>query len=154
MPRSEHTPGRDTRSRRGSSPSHRGRSVTFKKRFVLAVLATLVFYLSIIALITAAVAFFFVPPELKKTAADILVRCLVVFSAAWLISYMKRRRALCPLCKSTPFLDNLAHKHEHAYRIRPLNYGTTAILTTILFQRWRCMYCGTPFDLLKKSKRS
>lgn len=117
-------------------------------------LAALVFYLSIIALLTAAATFFFVPAELKKTAADILVGCMVVLSGSWLASYVKRRKALCPLCKCTPFLDNLAHKHEHAYRIKPLNYGTTAILTTILFQRWRCMYCGTPFDLLKKSKRS
>lgn len=153
MPRSEHTPRRDRRRRRSSLTGKKGRSVPHKKPFIVAVLLTLVFYLSIVALITTAIAFIFVPPELKKTAAKILVGCMVLFASSWLSSYVKRRGALCPLCRSTPFLDNLAHKHELAYRLRPLNYGTTAILSTILTQSWICMHCGTAYDLFKKSKR-
>ena len=131
----------------------RSRSVPHKRRFVVAILLSLVFYLAVIALITSAVAFFFATAEFKKISAEILIACLGISLIAWIISYIKRRGALCPLCKSTPFADNLARKHEKAHRLRPLNYGTSAILTALFLQRWRCMYCGTSFDLLKTKKK-
>ena len=134
------------------SADTRARSVPYKKKFIVAVLFTLVFYLSIAALITAVVVFFYADPGLKKRSAEILIACLVACIISWLISYMRRRSTLCPLCRSTPYLDNLARKHGKAYRITPLNHGTTVILTTTFFQRWRCMYCGTTFDLLKRKK--
>lgn len=153
MPRSEHTPRRDKRRRPYSSTSKGARSVPHKKPFIVAVLLALVFYLSIIALVTTAIAFIFVSPELKKTAAKVLVGCLILLAGSWLASYVKRKGALCPLCRSTPYLDNMAHKHELAYRLKPLNFGTTAILNTALRQGLICMYCGTAYDLRKKSKR-
>lgn len=166
MPGSEHTSKRADHKKRRLPPrsvakncykpscDKRARSIPYKKRFIVAVLFSLVFYISIIGLITAAVAFFYINPELKKRAAELLVACLAACIVSWFIAYMKRRSTLCPLCKSTPFLDNLAHKHGKAYRIRPLNYGTTAILNTLFIQRWRCMYCGTCFDLLRRKKKS
>ncbi|MGB2401869.1 MAG: hypothetical protein ACPIA7_00515 [Akkermansiaceae bacterium] len=162
MPDQEHTTKsadhrkHKSHNKRSYKPScdSRARSVPYKKKFIVAVLATLVFYLCVAALITAVVVFFYADPELKKRAAEILVACLGACIFSWLIAYMRRRSTLCPLCKSTPYLDNLAHKHGKAYRIKPLNHGTTAILTTTFFQRWRCMYCGTTFDLLKRKKRS
>ena len=100
-------------------------------------------------MITSAVAFFYAAPEFKKRSAELIVASLGFCMLSWLIAYMKRRGTLCPLCKSTPFLDNLARKHDKAYRVKPFNYGTTAVLNAAVIQRWRCMYCGTSFDLLK-----
>ncbi len=152
MPPSGHTRNRSGFKERGSG-SRRSRSVPYKKRFVVALFFSVLFYLGIIALFTSAVAFFFASAEFKKISAEILIACLGISLVTWLISYVKRRGALCPLCKSTPFADNLARKHEKAFRLRPFNYGTTAILTALFLQRWRCMYCGTSFDLLQTKKK-
>jgi uncharacterized membrane protein (DUF485 family) len=152
MPPSGHTrnsPG----LKKPEYPSQHSRSLPYKSRFIVAILFSLLFYLGIIALITSAVAFFFVSAEFKKISAEILIACLGISLVTWLISYVKRRGALCPFCKSTPFADNLARKHEKAFRLRPLNYGTTAILTALFLQRWRCMYCGISFDLRKTQKK-
>jgi len=130
----------------------RARSVPYKHAFVIAVLSTLIFYLSVIAFITSVLAFSTVATEFKRGAAYTLATLLPLCALFWVIAYFKRRKATCPLCKCTPFLDNLAHKHQKAFRIRPLNYGTTAVINVLFTQRWRCMYCGTPFDILK-SKR-
>ncbi len=166
MPESDHTSKRAdhkkrksfsrSKSRAGCKPSsdNRARSIPYKKRFIVAVLFSLVFFISLIGLITSAVAFFYVSAELKKRTAELLIVCLAACIVTWFCAYIKRRSTICPLCKSTPFLDNLAHKHTKAYRIRPFNYGVTAILNTLFIQRWRCMYCGTSFDLLKVKKKS
>ena len=39
--------------------------------------------------------------------------------------------------------------HQKAVRIFPLSHGTTATLFIIAIQKFRCMYCGTQFDILK-----
>jgi hypothetical protein len=140
MPDSQHTQHGANHKEHKPSLDQRARSVPYKKKFVLA---------GIVALITSAVAFFYVTPEFKKRSAELIVASLGFCMLSWLIAYMKRRGTLCPLCKSTPFLDNLARKHDKAYRVKPFNYGTTAVLNAAVIQRWRCMYCGTSFDLLK-----
>ena len=149
MPDSQHTHHGANHKEHKPSLDQRARSVPYKKKFIGAVFFTLLFYLGIVALITSVVAFFYVAPEFKKRSAELIVASLGFCMLSWLIAYMKRRGTLCPLCKSTPFLDNLARKHDKAYRVKPFNYGTTAVLNAAVIQRWRCMYCGTSFDLLK-----
>ena len=61
-----------------------------------------------------------------------------------------RRSARCPLCKGTPYLNTGALTHRNATRLFPLNHGTSALLSSLITQRFRCMYCGTRFDLLKR----
>lgn len=152
MPTAIHTPSQAQEKRQKLSLEQRARSVPYKRLFVTAVLATVLFYLALIAFLTAIVTFFLAPVELKRGAAYTLVGLLPICAFLWTISYFKRRKATCPLCKCTPFLDNLAHKHQKSFRVKPFNYGTTAILNVVLTQRWRCMYCGTPFDILKSKK--
>ena len=126
MPDSQHTHHGANHKEHKPSLDQRARSVPYKKKFVVAVFFTLLFYLGIVALITSVVAFFYVAPEFKKRSAELIVASLGFCMLSWLIAYMKRRGTLCPLCKSTPFLDNLARKHDKAYRVKPFNYGTTA----------------------------
>jgi len=146
MPTTQNDP---SKSRQKLSLGHRSRSVRHKRPFIIAVIASLLFYFGLIAFAASLFAFFSAPPQFKKSAAYILVAIPPICSLFWTIAYFKRRRALCPLCNSTPLLDNLASKHEKACRCKPLNYGTTAILSSIFRQRFRCMYCGTPFDFMK-----
>ncbi len=147
-----HKPGKSSGSNRKLPIEQRARSVPYKRPFVVAILTMAAFHLGLIALLTSAVAFLVIPDEFKRGAAYTLVTLIPVCALFWVVSYLKRRKANCPLCKCTPFLDNFARKHQKAFRIRPLNYGTTAILNAVLTQRWRCMYCGTPFDILKSRK--
>lgn len=152
MPTAEHSSSKVSKPPQKLSLEHRSRSVPHKKPFIVALVASLLFYLSLVALATSLFAFFSAPPQFKKSAASILVAMPPICSVLWIIAYFKRRQTFCPLCKSTPLLDNLAHKHEKAYKCIPFNYGTTAILSTFFTQRFRCMYCGTPFDLLKSNR--
>lgn len=152
MPTAVHSSSKANETRQKLSLEQRSRSIPYKRPFVVAVLATLIYYLSLIAFITSAVTFFVAPVELKRGAAYTLVALLPLCAFFWVVAYFKRRKANCPLCKCTPFLDNLAHKHQKSFRVKPFNYGTTAILNVVVSQRWRCMYCGTPFDILKSKK--
>lgn len=107
---------------------------------------TVVFYISLIGLFSTVFVFF--------TRQDVFTAILMIgfggFSMVlWLFSFLKRRDARCPLCKGTPLLDSAARCHANAKRIFPLNYGTTAVLSSIVRQKYTCQYCGTPFDLLK-----
>ena len=79
-----------------------------------------------------------------------LAYALGAIAITWVIGYIFRRSARCPLCKGTPLLDTKASKHRKAVRIRPFNFGATALLHLTFSYRFRCMYCGTPFDLLRK----
>ncbi|MBT8045349.1 MAG: hypothetical protein KJO79_10400, partial [Verrucomicrobiae bacterium] len=114
-------------SRQKLSLEQRARSVPYKRPFVVAVLAAVIFYLAVICFLTSVVTFFLAPMELKRGAAYTLVAMLPICAFFWVIAYFKRRKATCPLCKCTPFLDNLAHKHVKSFRVKPFNYGTTAV---------------------------
>ena len=78
---------------------------------------------------------------------------LGLVGVSWLISFVKRRNARCPLCQGTPYINTGAGTHEKAVRVFPLNHGMTAMLSTIFTRRFRCMYCGTRYDILKSSHR-
>ena len=141
------------RVKAGPNLGQRDRSVPYKKPFVIAVLSMLMFYLAVIGLVTAIAVFAFVTKELQHRAAYLIAGMLGASVFFWILAYLMRRKANCPLCKCTPLLDNLALKHQKARKVWPLNYGNTAILSILLNQRWRCMYCGTPFDILKSKNK-
>lgn len=76
---------------------------------------------------------------------------IVLCGIVWFITFLKRRGTICPLCKGTPLLNSGALVNERATRIFPFNHGVSAMLSIIFSQRFRCMYCGSTFDLLKKN---
>ncbi len=130
-----------------SDSNLRARSVHDKGPYKLAVFFMLVHYLSIVALITCVVIFILHP---KQASVPPLIGSIGATLFTWLVAFIKRRSVRCPLCKGSPLLDSGAVKHAKAYRLRPLNHGNTAILGILFLSRFRCMYCGTPYDLLKK----
>ena len=122
------------------------RSVPFRSPFFWAGLLTLINYCGAIAVLTMVVLFF-----LHQTpfAVKVLIGCVVFFAITALISHLKRRSVLCPLCKGTPLVSTRAHVHSRATRIFPFDYGNSAMISILFTQTFRCMYCGSGFDLLK-----
>ena len=86
-------------------------------------------------------------------AAYLAAAALAAVGLTWLFSFLARGKARCPLCKGTPYLNTGAGTHQKAVRIFPLNHALTAMLSTIFTLRFRCMFCGTRYDLLKPSHR-
>ncbi|MEM1083207.1 MAG: hypothetical protein AAGI48_03725 [Verrucomicrobiota bacterium] len=124
------------------------RSLPHKRPFLGAAFFALIHYLALISTIT--LGYILIQAEGWKLSTGFIIS-VSVLALSWLIGYFKRRSARCPLCKGTPLLDTAASKHRKSYRLAPLNYGTTALLSLMLSHRFRCMYCGTGFDLLRKS---
>lgn len=127
--------------------SHGARSLPFKRAYVAAMVVTFLHYMAVVA--TATLTFILIRTQDRQVALWLAIS-LAGIAVTWVIGYIFRRTAKCPLCKGTPLLDNRASKHVKAVRIRPLNYGASALLHLTFSYRFRCMYCGTPFDLLRK----
>ena len=124
----------------------RARSVPFKKPFLIASAFGGLFYILLIAVLTSVGMY---AKLQSKLSVAVLLGCLGLAIFVWIIGLFKRRSACCPLCKGTPYLNTGAHLHEKAYKLPLLNHGNTNIVRTIFTQRFRCMYCGTPYDFLK-----
>jgi hypothetical protein len=131
----------------------RGRSVPHTSPYRVTALLSLLYYLTLVGLFTSLVMlvrkYFLRHGDVTDLLA--LFLCFILASVIiWITSYIQRRSVKCPLCKGTPLLDTAAAKHIKARRIWPLNYGTTAVLRVTFTQSFRCMYCGTPYDLTRK----
>lgn len=128
----------------------RARSLHDKRPYHVAVFLSVIHYLCVVAFLTCVVILVLNPVE---GSVRILVTSLVACIVTWLIAYIKRRSVRCPLCKGSPLCEGGAAKHSKAYRLPPLNHANTAIFGILFLQRFRCMYCGTPYDMLKKSSQ-
>jgi len=126
------------------------RSVPNAMRFRLAA-GVEVFHLTALLCTMAALVAIFVEPS--KEASLILIVAMVTSAASWLISFLMRRRVCCPLCKGTPLLNSGAATHIRAWRIKPLNNGVSSSLAIFFTKKFRCMYCGSDYDLLKPRSR-
>ena len=124
----------------------RARSLPFRGPFILAGFLSAIHYLSVIAWLTCLSMFAF---QRNEAASKMVLYSMCLVVATWLVAFIKRRSARCPLCKGTPLLNSGALPHGKAFRIPPLNHGTTATLSLICTQEYRCMYCGNLYDLLK-----
>ena len=60
----------------------------------------------------------------------------------------------CPLCHGTPLHSRRCRKHRMADRWPPLTHRATTVIRILSTLTFRCMYCGTPFRLFKKSSRA
>ena len=123
------------------------RSLPSKRSFNIAVFFSALHFLGLIMTITALALFVHEPGLLARN----LILGGIGFSVVtWFIALFKRRAAHCPLCKGTPLINSGARPHSRAKRISPFSHGVSAIISIIATQRFRCMYCGSDFDMLKK----
>ncbi len=132
-------------------PQDRARSVPHRHGFIRAVFLSALFYLGVIGALTTLVVFFMDPTPL---ATKVFVLFAGFTGVAWILSFFKRRHTHCPLCKGTPLINSGALSHKKAKKIFPFNHGVTANLSIIFTQHFRCMYCGTLFDMLKPPSHS
>ncbi len=130
----------------GKAKLLRARSLPSSRSFTVAVCFSALHYFCLITTATAFVLFFIEPSEL---ATKVIMGGLAFSGVTWLLAFFKRRRALCPLCKGTPLINSGALAHARAVRFMPLNHGVSSTLSIIATQTFRCMYCGSDFDLLK-----
>jgi uncharacterized membrane protein (UPF0136 family) len=107
-------------------------------------------FLGLIVTVTTLVGFILQPSML---ASRLLVAGIVFSALSWLIAYFKRRGVHCPLCKGTPLINSGALPHTRARRIGPFNHGVSAVISIMATQKFRCMYCGSDYDLLKPRNR-
>ena len=143
--------------RRGAITSHkalpaaksgavRARSVPSSRPFNVAAFFSSLYFLGLVTTVTAFVLFVIEP---SQTATKVILGGMVFSILMWLVSFVKRRSAHCPLCKGTPMINSGAFPHVRARRLYPFNHGVTATLSVICTQKFRCMYCGSDYDLLK-----
>lgn len=128
----------------------RARSLPSAQPFRVAVFFSAIHYLGLIVSLTALGCFFLEP---SQDATRILLGGMIFSALAWLIAFFKRRSTFCPLCKGTPLLNTGARTHIRARRFFPFNHGVTATLSILSSQKFRCMFCGSDFDLLKPPTR-
>lgn len=114
--------------------------------FTRATIFSALHYLGIIGAFTAAMVFLLRPDRL---ACEVFLSSLAFCVVTWPVAYLTRRTARCPLCCGTPLASSGARPHSRAVRIFPLNHGVTATLSILATQKFRCMYCGSDFDLMK-----
>jgi len=124
----------------------RARSLPSSWPFVVGAFFSVLHYFALITTLTALVLIFIEPSQLATT---VLVSGLASSGVTWIVAFFRRRAAHCPLCKGTPLINSGALAHSRATRIYPFNHGVSATLSIIATQTFRCMYCGSDFDLLK-----
>lgn len=128
----------------------RARSVPHTSPFRVATFHWGLHCMGLVVSLTALAAVFL---HTNALAPWIMVGGLAFSGLMWLIAFFKRRAATCPLCKGTPLLNSGAIPHLRARRVWPLNHGVSAMLSIMATQRFRCMYCGSDYDLLKPRSR-
>jgi hypothetical protein len=130
------------------SNGYKARSIptSYRKSFIVAVCFACLHYLCLVGLITSCALF---ARYRNLETCYIILGLLAACMATWIISFFLRHVARCPLCRGTPLLNTGAETHRDAFRIRPFNHGTTATLQISCCQRFRCMYCGSRYDMLK-----
>lgn len=88
-----------------------------------------------------------------ENAPTILAASIGISAFTGVIAYIKRRGTICPLCRSASLIGTRACRNERAKRIWPFSFAVSSMISIIFLQRFRCMHCGTDFDLLKEPRR-
>ena len=122
------------------------RSLPSRKSYDQAVFLSILQYFGMFTAGTALVCFIIQPSHL---ATRLIIGGTSFAAFTWFIGLFKRRSTFCPLCKGTPLINTGARTHSRAFRLHPFNHGVTATLSILATQRFRCMYCGSDYDLLK-----
>lgn len=143
-------PTQSTETQNDSARISRARSLPSARPFRVAVFFSALQYLGLIVIVTALACFI---AGTSRGASRILLGGMAFSAISWFIAFFKRRATHCPLCKGTPLMNSGARTHLRAFRVFPFSHGITATLSILATQRFRCMYCGSDFDLLKPPTR-
>lgn len=90
----------------------------------------------------------------KVPWARLSVVSLVTLCISLVVSLSISLTRHCPLCHGTPLHSRHCPKHRLASRWPFFTYRATVVIRILTTLSFRCMYCGTPFRLFKRSSRS
>lgn len=79
---------------------------------------------------------------------------LLGLAASLAVSLIISLNTRCPLCHGPPLHNRRCRKHRLAQKWPLLTRRATVVLSILFTLHFRCMYCGTPFRLFKKSSTS
>lgn len=128
------------------SQTTRARSMPYRATYYIAVIWTILFYVSMLSVPALLVAYLM---KQNKLTLNLLIGFIVLTALSGIISIVKCRSAKCPLCRGTPLSPTGALAHKNSSQWGPFTHKQTAILSILFTQRFNCMYCGTKYDLLK-----
>jgi len=114
--------------------------------------AALIWVSALGLLFLAAIVFSFgiLQKDVVAIFAGIVIFIIWVFMK--LLFFFASKATTCPLCRANHFANSKSNKHKNAYKIFPLSYSSTAVVTASLNRCIRCMHCGVSFDLTKKHR--
>lgn len=116
--------------------------MAFYKGIIVSLIAALFFIVTLVSAVLFAL-------DRSMTNLRILGISIVLFFILQLISFIIRRTCICTLCRANPLIDGKSIKHAKACKVKPLNFASTAMLSILLRNQFRCQHCGTPFILSK-----
>lgn len=133
-----------------AASSPRYRSVPYRRAFYAATFWTIMHLFCVFSTLATIVMFFLYHKSANfGSFRKVIIAGAISSIVTMIIAYAKRRAARCPLCIGTPLLNTGALAHKRSFALKPLNEGYTAVLSIACTQKFRCMYCGTRYDLLK-----
>jgi hypothetical protein len=137
-----------------SNSISRYRSIPYRAPFYLAVIWTLLHWCSIAATITL-VGLFLTHTQTGNGGQfkRPIIMAAVSTVITLVLSHYNRRAARCPLCIGTALINTGALTHKRSSKLGPFSEGYTSIISIAVTQKFRCMYCGTRYDLLKTPRR-
>lgn len=129
----------------------RSRSHPHSGKLLLGAFSFLIAWLSIVSLIGGLIMSNLGQPD-PWNRICIIAAVLFVISLVTAIGISLTTR--CPLCHGTPLhARHRCHPHRLANHWIPFTRRATVVLRILTTLSFRCMYCGTPFRLFKKSSR-
>jgi hypothetical protein len=136
---------------RGSWEDHQ-RSRSYPRSLDLLIGAVSIFVLWISVLVTiVSLAMKWSGRDQPWGTVSLVAMSVLGVSLVFSLCYSLTRK--CPLCHGTPLHSRFCRKHRLASRWPGLTYRFTTVLCILTSLSFRCMYCGTPFRLFKKSSR-
>ena len=76
---------------------------------------------------------------------------LGVFAASRVAVFALAAALNCPLCHGTVMNEKRCRKHDNAFRLWPLTYRASAVISLLFTGTFRRMYCGTQWRLKRTS---
>jgi predicted RNA-binding Zn-ribbon protein involved in translation (DUF1610 family) len=118
-------------------------------RLLLVALLLLLAFLSFLAVI-AGVAMMFVTDV--REWGWLALAGLGLFALSRAAVFMLASALNCPLCHGTVMHEKRCRKHDDAFRLWPLSYRASAVLSLLFTASFRCMYCGTAWRLRRTTR--
>ena len=92
--------------------------------------------------------------EAEERPTTVVLSWLGVFFALGFLQLWVISMARCRVCSCELFVSKRCFKNRRAHLVRGLGYVASLSLHLLLFQWFRCMYCGTAIRLFGGSSRS